>query len=265
MTDKIMKKSLFIIHYSLFIVLLCACAKQDPILPGERFPVFSSGAPVVENQSVPLELLKIDNNDSRPPTSDSRTFEQTPGNEIWEISESGERRKIFAGLATASYIDYPRVPVFDGRFVYAGLSTGEVIKVNPKTRELVWIADVYKQSLMTGGAQLLDISAPVVVDGGYVYAGGLGDAFCKLSVTNGNKIWCITIGVGVTFKLAGGVLFVSATDNNLYAIDAKSGNVYWRSEIKKQSAPKIAQSKDGKFIISVGKEKFDAETGKPVK
>lgn len=239
-------------------LFLCACAKNDPILPGDRSPVFSTGAPVVENKAVPADRLAVP--ESRA-ADETRKFEQTQSNEIWEVPDAGEKRKIFAGLATAAYIDQARAPVFADGFVYAGLSTGEVIKVNPKNRQLAWVADVYKTSLMTGGAGLLDIVAPVVVSDKFVYAGGLGDAFCKLNAGRGDAVWCVWIGVGMPFVLAGEILFVSATDDYLYAIDAKTGEIYWRVKTKTQGVPKLTEN-NGKFIISVGKQKFDAETGK---
>ena len=46
---------------------------------------------------------------------------------------------------------------------------------------------------------MVDIVAPIVPYGKYVYVGGLGDAFCRVSSTSGIKTWCLNIGVGVPF------------------------------------------------------------------
>ena len=40
-------------------------------------------------------------------------------------------------------------------------------------------------------------------------------------------------------------IFVVGTDNNLYAINKQNGDVYWKSEIKKQVKPRY----DGKNIV----------------
>ena len=128
--------------------------------------------------------------------------------------------------------------------------------MNTKTKKLMWSADVYRENNLTGGASVVDIIAHVGVDKNYVFAGGLGDAFCKLNANNGNKIWCVNISVPVDFIIVDNFAFVVGTDNNLYALNTDNGAVYWKSQIKKQKSPKY----DGKNII-VGKERFDYKNG----
>ena len=54
----------------------------------------------------------------------------------------------------------------------------------------MWIADVYSASNMTGGASIVDIVAPIVPYNRAVYAGGLGDAFCKINANmTGSRIF----------------------------------------------------------------------------
>ena len=94
------------------------------------------------------------------------------------------------------------------------------------------------------------------MDGKYVYAGGLGDAFCKLNAISGDTVWCVNISVPVDFIMVDDFIFVVGTDNNLYAINKQNGDVYWKAEIKKQVAPKY----DGKNII-VGRQKINYKNG----
>jgi outer membrane protein assembly factor BamB len=237
------------------VFIVCSCAKNDPILPGTRTEIFPGASLSVENKEIPESALaEITPHASR---LTPHAFTQDNQNNIFD----GER-KIFSGLATTSFVAGTRVPAFSGGFVYAGLSTGEVVKVNPKNKELKWVADVYSRSNMTGGLEVLDIVAPVIVAnncrnaGPGVYAGGLGGEFCRLRDSDGRKLWCVPIAAGVPFSLSGCVAFVAATDNFLYAIDADKGAIYWRAEIKKQKAPVVAGG-----IVSVGKEKFSVRTG----
>ena len=130
------------------------------------------------------------------------------------------------------------------------------IKINPTTRKIVWIADIYKASNMTGGASMVDIVSPIQIRGANVYVGSLGDAFCKINTTTGTKKWCIELGTAEPFIIAGDAIFVVGVDNKLYALRDNDGAAYWVMELKKQSAP---QYKNG--TITVGREKFDALTG----
>ena len=236
----------------IFAIFLCvlvvsSCSKHDPILPGERHDIFDTTDVKVLNKEVPnLSSQEKDifgNKDCE--------YKQDSLNNIWR----GET-KIYTGFVTDSVVKSNQSPICVGQFIYTGLSTGEVVKINTTNKNVVWVADVYRGNNLTGGAAVVDIVAHVGVDKNYVYAGGLGDAFCKLNANSGNKIWCVNISVPVDFIVVDNFAFVVGTDNNLYAINTDNGSIYWRTVVKKQRVPKY----DGKNII-VGREKIDYTNG----
>ena len=236
----------------LSVFLLCAlaisaCSKRDPILPGERSDIFDSYEVVVKNQELPELSAEITNISG----GKDCDYRQDAQNVIW-VSD----KKIWSGFATNNAVKSEQSPICDGNFIYTGLSTGEVVKINANTKKLVWSTDVYRANNLTGGASVVDIIAHVGLDGKYIYAGGLGDAFCKLNANNGDKVWCVNISVPVDFIMVDNFIFVVGTDNNLYAINKQNGDVYWKTEIKKQVVPKY----DGKNII-VGRQKINYKNG----
>ena len=240
-----------VLFYGLVCLLaLAACDKHDPILPGERTSIFNTtniktaDTKIASLPDTAYEMPKID----CPYTQDSN-------NTVWR-----DERKIFIGFPTTNSVKNNAIPVCSGKFIYAGLTTGELIKINSTNRQIVWIADIYRPSNMTGGASVLDIVAPIVVRDKDVYVGGLGDAFCKVNATSGVKTWCAEIGTAKPFIIAGDAIFVVATDGKLYALRNKDGASYWAVDIKKQSTPKYENG-----IITIGHEKFDGITGKTIK
>ena len=240
----------------IFAFTICAlgivgCSKHDPILPGVRHDIFDSFEVNVRNKDVP-ELSGAEKNISGDGKCEYRQDEK---NNIWR----GDK-KIFSGFANDNVVKSNQSPICVGNYIYTGLSTGEVIKLNTKTRQPVWVADVFKMSNLTGGSSVVDIIAHVGVDGQYVYAGGLGDAFCKINATNGNKIWCENMSVPVDFIIVDNFAFVVGADNNLYAIETKSGEVYWKSEIKKQVKPIFNEK-----FITVGKQRINYKNGSLIK
>ena len=239
-----MRKELIAICCALGLV---ACDKHDPILLGTRSAIFNTSSLDVKNQTISdiPESAHIVSNTNCPYTQDSKNI-------IWD----GERR-IFSGFPTNNTVKNDMHPVCSGGFIYAGLTTGELVKVNPKNRQIAWIADIYRPSNLTGGASMVDIIVPPVPFKGAVYAGGLGDAFCKVSASNGNKVWCTEISVAYPFVIAGNYAFVVATDNNLYAIKTSDGTIMWRTEVSKQAAPIYDSG-----VITVGREKINATDGK---
>ena len=230
------------------VCLLCVlavfgCAKHDPILPGERHDIFGDTDVNVANKLVPDLSESVKNIYG----NESCDFTQDATNTIWK----GDK-KVFKGFATSDSVKNDRKPVCVGNFVYAGLSSGEVIKLNTHNNRVEWVVDVYKENTLTGGSSIVDIVARIGVDKNFVYAGGLGDAFCKLKNINGDKIWCVNISVPVDFIVIDDFAFVIGSDNNLYAIDVNDGTVFWKTKVKKQIAPKY----DGQYII-VGRQKIN--------
>lgn len=233
-----------------FLGILTACSEKDPILPGTRQAIFNTDSLKVLNESVeglPDNIESAEQKDC-PYTQDSENI-------VWK----GDK-KIFSGFPTSNSVKSTQKPVCSGKYIYVGLTTGELVKLDPATRQIIWIADIYRPSNMTGGASLLDIVAPVIVKGNYVYAGGLGNAFCKLNTQTGSKDWCIDIGTSQPFILTNKAAFVVGTDDNIYAVRLSDGAVYWKTEIK-ENKPIYYENK----ILTVGKEKINAETGKIIK
>lgn len=231
------------------IVLLTACSKHDPILPGQRESIFPGDSLIVTNK----EITNLPENIADAKSSDC-PYTQDSSNVIW----NGDK-KIFSGFPTSNFVTSKQKPTCDGDFVYAGLTTGELVKVNPKNRNIEWVTDVYRESNMTGGASVLDIVAPVVVKSDGVYVGGLGDAFCKLDKIGGHKKWCINLGVAEPFIIVNNFAFVVGTNNRLYAINTSSGEIYWSKKVEEQAAP-IYKDK----TIIVDDETFTASNGKKI-
>ena len=232
------------------LAVLVACDKHDPILPGVRTAVFDSTDIVVSNKSIsdiPTDVIQIDNSNCK--------YTQDKSNTIWNGN-----KKIFSGFATANSVAGNRTPICSGKYVYAGLTTGELIKINSKNRQIIWIADIYRASNLTGGASVVDIVAPIIPYKNAVYVGGLGDAFCKVNANSGNKQWCVDISVPVPFIITGQYAFVVSGDKYLNAIATTNGEVLWRTQVAKISAPKLENG-----IIRVGKQQVNIADGKIIK
>ena len=227
------------------------CSKHDPILPGVRYDIFDSGDIKITNTEIPdlSENIKNIYGDEK------CDYRQDKTNTIWR----GDK-KIYSGLAGNSVVVSNQSPICVGNYLYTGLSSGEVVKINASNKRLIWTTDVYRENDFMGGVSVVDIIAHVGFDGGYVYAGGLGDAFCKINASNGNKVWCLKISVPVDFIMVDNVAFVVGSDNNLYAINTKNGDVYWKTEIKKHVKPKY-----NKKIITVGNQHINYKTGELIR
>lgn len=231
----------------LSVLVLCACDKHDPILPGVRSPIFDTATVSVLDEDVPnLPDLPYVMQDTECP------YTRDTSNVVWDGV-----RKVFSGFATENSVATDIKPVCAGKYVYVGLTTGELVKIEPKSRKIMWIADIYRASNLTGGASVLDIVAEPIIRDNYVYAGGLGDAFCKLNATSGAVVWCTNISVATNFTIADDVAFVVGADKKIYAVRLTDGAVYWMADVEKIAIPTYENK-----IITIGKQKINAVNGK---
>ena len=231
----------------LSVLALSACDKHDPILPGTRTAIFDTSSVTVlgtQIENLPDVAYSM-------PTIDC-PYTRDKSNTIWS-----NNRKIFSGFPTTNSVDAEIAPVCAGKYVYAGLTTGELVKIEPKTRKIMWIADIYRASNLTGGASVLDIVAMPIVRDNSVYVGGLGDAFCCVNATSGVKKWCVNISVAAPFTIVGDAAFVVGADKKLYAVRLTDGAVYWTSPVKEIKKTTYADQ-----VVTVGKQKFNAKNGK---
>ena len=226
------------------------CSKKDPILPGVRHNIFADTEIKIANLEVPELSKEIKNIFGDAPC----VYSQDITNTIWNGN-----KKVFSGFATNNAVKSNQSPICAGNYIYTGLSTGEAIKINQKTRQVMWTTDVYKERNLTGAAAVVDIVAHVGIDKKAVYVGGLGDAFCKINIDNGNKLWCVDISVPVDFIVVDNFAFVVGSDNYLYAINTDSGIVYWKTEVKRQVVPKY----NGEYI-KVGRQKINYKNGNKI-
>lgn len=231
----------------LSVLVLCACDKHDPILPGTRSPIFDTSRINILN----ADIQKLPDVAYEPSGTDC-PYTRDASNVVWDGS-----RKVFSGFATDNAVASDIKPVCAGKYIYVGLTTGELVKIEPRTRKIMWIADIYRASNLTGGASMLDIVAEPIVRENYVYVGGLGDAFCKINATSGARIWCTNISVPTDFIIAGDAAFVVGADKKLYAVRLTDGAAYWTVPVEKIATP-IYENK----TITVGKQQFNAVNGK---
>jgi outer membrane protein assembly factor BamB len=235
--------------FLLFALAGTSCAKYDPVLPGDRVPIFGDEVHI-RNVAVPPEVSARAFAAGFAPNAPDPTYNQSADN----IITDARGQTVFSGFPTAAHVSGKRGVIARDGYVYAGLSTGEVVKIASKSRKVKWTADIFKTTAVTGGSEIMDIIAPLVVDGKFVYAGGLGGAFCKLKESDGSKVWCDWIGVASPFSVYGELAFVIATDSFLYVIDADRGQIYSRHATRCTSVPELVAENDAYFVTCSGRK-----------
>ena len=123
-----------IFYWLVCIMALSACSKHDPILPGVRKSIFETQTVKTTDE----KIATLPNSAFEMPATDCPYTLDTK-NTIWD----GDH-KVFSGFPTPNSVARDTKPVCNGNYVYAGLTTGELVKINPANRKIVWIADIYR-------------------------------------------------------------------------------------------------------------------------
>lgn len=137
----------------------------------------------------------------------------------------------------------------------------QVIALNRKTGEIVWKTrngDEYREGQGNGPR-----GTPTVVAGMVYSLGGNGDLSC-IKADNGEMVWQVNIlkefgGSNITWGISESVLIddgkvicsPGGSDATVVALDAKSGNVIWKSRVPEQPAASYASP----VAITIGKIK----------
>jgi len=155
------------------------------------------------------------------------------GLRLWSVNLLGERvGEVFARIREIS-----GDPVIAGDRVYVGTIGGRTLALDSQTGERIWTAD--------DGAL-----SPVMVAGGSVFLMSDKNALIRLDAATGTRIWATELPFFVKQRerrqrdvfaffgpiLAGGQLWVAASDGALLAFDAETGAERGRIDLPKGAA-----------------------------
>lgn len=217
-----------------------------------------------------------------PTVADGRIFVVSQGNIIYALNVSdGSEVWTFRGVPETGGLLSSANPAVSGGRVVVPFTSGELVAIDIKTGQPAWSDALARASRNYAVTGLSDIAASPVIDGGVVYATGVGSRTAALDLKSGARLWEQPIGSAHTPVVAGNAVFVVDLDDNLIAIDRKSGEVLWSNKLpvtrtkKKRTnwaGPVLAGgslwlvSNEGGLVglePSTGRVVHTAETGEP--
>jgi len=223
-----MRKYFVLILPALF-VAMAGCDKKDPILPGVRVPVFHNNLEMKESKATAAELMGKEKG-NRTKGEAEQLYEMSENNILTRKSDG---RVILRGFPTATKAGPAAEPIVSGNFIYAGLSTGEVLKIRRANGEIIWTVDLGGRSLLTGGSLLSDISV-MKLDGNFLYVSGVGGTFGKLRSTTGEAVWVSGVGTMNEIFISGNLIAFVDLDGRLVMLDARDGSLVEARELSKR-------------------------------
>lgn len=182
-------------------------AGDGKILWRRRVSAPVRGAPTVRGGRV--LVVSVDNQTHALAAHDGRL--------LWTHSGLSEIASVLGGSS----------PAIDGSVAVVPYSSGEVFALRLENGATQWSESLAGIHRAGGAAALADIRGLPVVDRGRVYVAGSSDMLAAIDLRSGRRVWDRQIGSLQTPWVAGDFLFVMSNDNELTALEAKSGRVKW--------------------------------------
>lgn len=167
-----------------------------------------------------------------PTVADGKVFAVGEGNVLFCLNAAdGKQLWTFNGVPEAGGVIGATNPAVSGGIVVVPFSSGELVAVDIKSGNALWTEQMARSSNNFAVTGLSDITGSPVIEDGVVYASGITNRTAALNLKTGAKIWDQPIGSAHTPVVSGNALFVVDLDDNLYAIDRKSGEVIWSTKL----------------------------------
>ncbi|MDR3375540.1 MAG: PQQ-binding-like beta-propeller repeat protein [Ancalomicrobiaceae bacterium] len=167
-----------------------------------------------------------------PTVADGKLYLVSEGNVLFALNTAdGSDVWNFRGVPEVGGLLGAANPAVSGGIVVVPFSSGELDAIDIKTGNGVWSEQMARASRNFAITGLADITASPVIDDGVVYATGIGSRTAAFNLKTGLKIWDINIGSAHTPAVAGNTVFIVDLDDNLIAIERKTGEVIWSTHL----------------------------------
>ena len=157
-----------------------------------------------------------------------QAFSQADGKYLWSYQATASNTGTIgqAGPAAA-----------DGVIV-AGFESGDLAAVRQGSGTLIWTDNMGGIKGQSTLADFGSVRGAPIIQGGLVYAIGLGGLLAALDIRSGRRVWQRDIAGANTPWLAGDFLFLVSTDQKLAALSKEDGSVHWVTDLPRFQNPK---------------------------
>ncbi|NVK35337.1 MAG: PQQ-binding-like beta-propeller repeat protein [Rhodobacteraceae bacterium] len=186
-----------------------------------------------------------------PTAANGLIFTVTQNNEILALNQSdGSQAWNYTGVEETAGVLSSANPAVSGNRVIVPFSSGEIMALDVKSGEPVWIESVTRGMRTFAVSGISDVSASPVIDGNVVYATGVGGRTVANSVKNGERLWGQNVGSVHTPVVSGNALFLIDLEERMVALDRKSGETLWVAQLPKPEKKKKRRNWAGPILAN---------------
>jgi len=175
---------------------------------------------------------------SAPTVAEGRIFLTTIEDKLLALAADDGRQlwAYQAANATTSVLGRP-APAFATGLVVAGFGSGELTTLRAETGNVVWSDSLAARGGRGSLADFSSVRGLPVVDGGRVYAIGMGGLLVGLDLPTGRRLWERDVAGEDSPWVAGAWLFVVSLGQRIAAVNRDDGRVAWVTELPRWENP----------------------------
>lgn len=167
-----------------------------------------------------------------PTVADGKVFVVTQANNVVAYSAGdGAEAWSWRGVPEMGNLLSSANPAVSGGIVVVPFTSGELVALDSKSGKPVWNDTLARASRNFAVSGLATIAASPVISDGNVYATGVGSRTVALNLKSGARLWDVPFGSAHTPVAAGNAVFLVDLDDNLTALDRKTGDVLWATHL----------------------------------
>ena len=129
-------------------------------------------------------------------------------------------------------------PAYAEGVLVAGFESGDLAAVRADSGTLVWTDNMGGVKGSATLSEFASVRGAPVIDGGLVFAVGLGGLLAALDLRSGRRVWQRDIAGSNTPWIAGDFMFLVDTEQKVGAIDKNDGTVHWVEDLPRFNNPK---------------------------
>ncbi|MEO5373682.1 MAG: PQQ-like beta-propeller repeat protein [Alphaproteobacteria bacterium] len=169
-----------------------------------------------------------------PTVSGDRVFVVTKDNELRVLSTTdGRELWTHTGIQeVASLLGSPS-PAVDSGVVVVGYSSGELFALRVENGGVLWSDSLTTVRRSDPLSNMSDIRGRPVIDRGRVYSISHSGIMVAIDLRTGQRLWELEAGGTDQPWVAGDFLFVIGNESEIIAVEAKTGQVAWISQLPK--------------------------------
>jgi outer membrane protein assembly factor BamB len=169
---------------------------------------------------------------SAPTVADGKVFVVTQASTVVALNVAdGSEAWTWRGTPEIGNLLSSANPAVSGGIVVVPFTSGELVALEVKTGKPLWNDTLARASRSFAVSGLATIAASPVIADGVVYATGVGSRTVATELKSGARLWDVAFGSAHTPAVAGNALFLVDLDDNLTALERKTGEVLWATHL----------------------------------